>query len=106
MDIPFLQKRIIERATKKENDDFDAAVRAFKNSHIWDLRIKVWEIDVPLAYFLSNQDERNEWKFTSNIKELRDKKKNQYEKSETDFLLQKIETIQDFMDRRLDGFDD
>lgn len=107
MDIPFLQKRIIERAEKKESEDFDNIIRAIKNSHIGDLRLKVWEIEIPFSYFLlSSGDDRNTWKFTSNLQELRDKKKNIYQKNETDNLLQKIETIQDFMDRRLDGFDE
>lgn len=107
MDIPFLQKRILERAKKREEDDFNDILRSINNSHISGLRFQVWDVDIPLSYFLwSLWDNTNQWTFTSNILELRDKKRWIYEKLETDNLLKNLEHIQDFMDRRLDGFDD
>ena len=96
MDTTILAKRIEEKATNKEKEDFSNFIRNISNSYLQDLRIKVWNEDFSLKYFLCNlKDYKN---ITTNIEELRDRKRKEYIQSETDTLIKNVGILADYLE--------
>lgn len=91
MEKDFLTKAIRKTAEKKESDVYSKIDSDFRNSHLRELVLSIWDQKISIKSII-------DWSFrsqsmTTNLQELRELKKWEIEQAETTNLLDKISNI-------------